>query len=323
MVLSAIGNFIYNFYCLLYHIVAIVSYAGYLLYCIIHNVSWIVLWCLQNGTAFTQMVYEDNRHLIQDTKTFLAGISNFFVTNVGNVCSAVVFVARAIWGGTIAFLLALQLSIWGAKQCLVLIGDAVWMLFTAPYQLMVLFDGLLSDGWKLLLETAQSMGKEFVAALVNVKLYVIQEIPAQSAWGLLLLALIYQYPAPMVAMLNYFKEMVSSGFCFVRAKLRRPYGLAVDYLSNAYRFAMLKRNAIDSVRQSSGQAEVEPMRRRPTPNRSAVGNCILCEDNERTVAFIPCGHLCACKACARALCHYNPVCPLCRKFIERKLEIYI
>ncbi|XP_050072296.1 uncharacterized protein LOC126560379 [Anopheles maculipalpis] len=313
MVLTAIGDFIYKFYCLLYQIVAIVSYTGYVLYYILHNITSFVLWCVQNGTTFVQLVYEDNRHTIQDVKTVLAGTSYFFVNNVGKACSAVLFLVRAICDGIGAFLSVLKLTVWGAKQSLLLIGDAGWMLFTAPYQLMVLIDRKLSEGWELLQQAAQNAFDEFIATLVNVKQYIYKEVPAQSAWGLLLLALVYKYPAPMIAMVNYFKQMLHTGFCYVRVKLRRPYGLTVDYLSKAYRFAM---------RNTGRLAELEPTRQR-TPVRATVGNCIICEDNERTVAFVPCGHLCACKACARSLCYYNPVCPLCRKFIERKLEIYI
>uniref|UniRef100_A0A182Y3B9 RING-type domain-containing protein n=1 Tax=Anopheles stephensi TaxID=30069 RepID=A0A182Y3B9_ANOST len=313
MVLAAIGDFIYNFYCLVHQLVTIVSYAGYILYYIIHNVAWIVLWCLQNVTAFTQIVYEDNRHLIQDAQAFLAGTSQFFITNIGKVASAVLFVGRAIYNGTIAFLSVLKLSVWGVKQALILTGDAVWMLFTAPYQVMVLIDAKLGDGWELLQQAARNLGDALVAALLTVKQFICQEVPAQSAWGLLLLALLYQYPKPMVVTLNYFKQMVHSGYCFVRPKLQRTYSLTVNYLWNVYR--MRNRNATGSVRR--------PDRAEEDCNRSTVGNCIICEDNERTVAFIPCGHLCVCKACARELCYYNPLCPLCRKFIERKLEVYL
>uniref|UniRef100_A0A182IVG3 Uncharacterized protein n=1 Tax=Anopheles atroparvus TaxID=41427 RepID=A0A182IVG3_ANOAO len=54
-----------------------------------------------------------------------------------------------------------------------------------------------------------------------------------------------------------------------------------------------------------------------------IGLCIICEDNERSVAFVPCGHICACKVCSIHLCYHNPVCPLCRSYIQQKLEIYL
>eukprot|EP00397_Hematodinium_sp_SG-2012_P012726 GEMP01012904.1.p1 GENE.GEMP01012904.1~~GEMP01012904.1.p1 ORF type:complete len:493 (+),score=130.30 GEMP01012904.1:177-1655(+) len=46
--------------------------------------------------------------------------------------------------------------------------------------------------------------------------------------------------------------------------------------------------------------------------------CVVCQDSERTVLFLPCSHLCTCPTCAAALLD----CPLCRAQIQDKLCVY-
>lgn len=39
--------------------------------------------------------------------------------------------------------------------------------------------------------------------------------------------------------------------------------------------------------------------------------CVVCLTNEKTIGFIPCGHICCCPDCARNLGD-KPKCPVCR-----------
>jgi len=49
-------------------------------------------------------------------------------------------------------------------------------------------------------------------------------------------------------------------------------------------------------------------------------NCIICFDNIKTTAFIPCGHLCCCFNCAD---NCNLKCPICRTENKTIQKIYL
>lgn len=46
--------------------------------------------------------------------------------------------------------------------------------------------------------------------------------------------------------------------------------------------------------------------------------CKICFDGQIAVAFLPCGHLCACAQCASAVRH----CPVCRIDIQQKVRTF-
>ena len=51
--------------------------------------------------------------------------------------------------------------------------------------------------------------------------------------------------------------------------------------------------------------------------------CIVCLDSERTHAFLPCGHRCACEKCSQALLDGAMcVCPVCRTPVDSRVRIY-
>jgi len=47
-------------------------------------------------------------------------------------------------------------------------------------------------------------------------------------------------------------------------------------------------------------------------------SCIICLENERCVALIPCGHLCLCRECSGT----QKKCPICRTPIQDLLRTY-
>ena len=49
----------------------------------------------------------------------------------------------------------------------------------------------------------------------------------------------------------------------------------------------------------------------PNPDNLESENkkCVICIDKDLSVALVPCGHMIACKSCAKKL---PPVCPICR-----------
>jgi len=51
--------------------------------------------------------------------------------------------------------------------------------------------------------------------------------------------------------------------------------------------------------------------------------CQICMDAKKCMVLIPCGHLCLCEGCSRAILDQNPrSCPICRKDVERAQRIY-
>mmetsp|Transcript_15139 Transcript_15139/g.44793 ORF Transcript_15139/g.44793 Transcript_15139/m.44793 type:complete len:121 (-) Transcript_15139:26-388(-) len=48
--------------------------------------------------------------------------------------------------------------------------------------------------------------------------------------------------------------------------------------------------------------------------------CVICQEEEKTCLLLPCRHLCLCKECSRRSELQN--CPLCRKQILQKIDVY-
>ena len=51
--------------------------------------------------------------------------------------------------------------------------------------------------------------------------------------------------------------------------------------------------------------------------------CDLCMDVPKTEAFVPCGHVFACKQCAQKLVSATGVCPVCSQEVSSTLRVYI
>jgi len=47
--------------------------------------------------------------------------------------------------------------------------------------------------------------------------------------------------------------------------------------------------------------------------------CVVCKDKDRSVAFVPCGHLCVCEVCTQAVNE----CPICHQAVQQKMKIVI
>ena len=44
--------------------------------------------------------------------------------------------------------------------------------------------------------------------------------------------------------------------------------------------------------------------------------CAICMDENKEMVFVPCGHFCTCKKCAKAIKNIHGSCPMCRSVIE-------
>jgi hypothetical protein len=56
-----------------------------------------------------------------------------------------------------------------------------------------------------------------------------------------------------------------------------------------------------------------------TKTSSASNPCVICYQDEKRLACIPCGHLTTCVPCSHSL----RTCPICRREIEAFVRIYI
>ena len=48
--------------------------------------------------------------------------------------------------------------------------------------------------------------------------------------------------------------------------------------------------------------------------------CVICQENEKNTLLLPCRHLCLCKECSRR--EELDKCPLCRKGIDQKIDVF-
>ena len=68
----------------------------------------------------------------------------------------------------------------------------------------------------------------------------------------------------------------------------------------------------------SGISEAEYQTRREQESQ-----CVVCMNNPREVAFIPCGHIVYCQACGQHIHGTQPNrCPTCRVPIQNLLRVY-
>ena len=69
----------------------------------------------------------------------------------------------------------------------------------------------------------------------------------------------------------------------------------------------------------SNKVKVEDKKEQSNNNESMV--CCVCLDKQKNVLFEPCKHICCCIECSKNL---NPnICPICRKIINEKTNVFI
>jgi len=65
-------------------------------------------------------------------------------------------------------------------------------------------------------------------------------------------------------------------------------------------------------------------------NMDNMWQCVVCEDNEKTVVYLPCNHLAVCNECDDAMAQMNAdenaegqSCPICRADIQRRVTVHL
>lgn len=63
---------------------------------------------------------------------------------------------------------------------------------------------------------------------------------------------------------------------------------------------------------------------RPGPSYHEDKSCAVCMNDTKNMALVPCGHVCLCEACCRAVMSSGSrKCPVCRIGIESTLKVYL
>ena len=56
----------------------------------------------------------------------------------------------------------------------------------------------------------------------------------------------------------------------------------------------------------------------PSTSTMREAECLICMEQERTMAFVPCGHKCCCPPCSKTQVN----CPVCRTPVQQAIKIY-
>ncbi|CAB9515900.1 IAP repeat-containing protein 3 [Seminavis robusta] len=67
----------------------------------------------------------------------------------------------------------------------------------------------------------------------------------------------------------------------------------------------------------------EPTSSRSDKTHGPFGACVICGDEARSHAFVPCGHLCACRECSPKVMRRDRRCPVCRGSCAGTVQIYL
>ena len=88
---------------------------------------------------------------------------------------------------------------------------------------------------------------------------------------------------------------------------------------------IMEEEIVPAPRAVSPQAENEIQNHGAEDVRTSnpLGLCIICGDETKSMAFIPCGHLCACSECASKVMRRSPRCPVCRCSALETIKIFL
>jgi len=71
-----------------------------------------------------------------------------------------------------------------------------------------------------------------------------------------------------------------------------------------------------------GSKKAEEDKKKANNPSMHLGNCAICFEAPQTHAFVPCGHVCACKECSSRVMAKNKKCPMCNKVSKMTMELF-
>ncbi|TNV76800.1 hypothetical protein FGO68_gene6136 [Halteria grandinella] len=82
-------------------------------------------------------------------------------------------------------------------------------------------------------------------------------------------------------------------------------------------------NIVDPVQEPVPSGELELLHMDPKDLHTR--ECVICCDRDKDTAFVPCGHLCCCQACAKQFMRQalHKYCPICRNRIKETIKVYV
>ena len=110
-------------------------------------------------------------------------------------------------------------------------------------------------------------------------------------------------------------------------EMRRLVSQRVSTAQEAKRMAQEAEQRVQEAEQRAQEAEqmaqeAEQRAQEAVALRSA-GVCVVCLNQDATVACLPCGHLCLCAGCMDEVCRRGqPCCPLCKAAIADRARIF-
>ena len=109
-------------------------------------------------------------------------------------------------------------------------------------------------------------------------------------------------------------------------EMRRLVSQRVSTTQEAKRMAQEAEQRVQEAEQRAQEAEqmaqeAEQRAQEAVALRSA-GVCVVCLDQDATVACLPCGHLCLCAGCMDEVCRRGQPCPLCKAAIADRARIF-
>ena len=96
-----------------------------------------------------------------------------------------------------------------------------------------------------------------------------------------------------------------------------------DAAANASRVAIGNQESQPAALQSvAGSQDQTPAAVGSQAGPSNVDQCVICEDEKKSVMLLPCKHMCLCRQCATTCLDKLKTCPICRRDIEDSMEVF-
>lgn len=199
------------------------------------------------------------------------------------------------------------------RTFLTILGSGVWFALTLiPIGIIYTFTLFISYIRLLFAEIFNIIinCKEFFLRFLRECYYFISEIPAESYLGLIAGAcLIY------ITLKWYFIL-----YGIFRRFSRHLYEGLIRNLSHMRSHIFRSNSNLNVTPDESSEVESE---NEGDGYFSEERFCIICQERDKCILFLPCKHVCLCSECNLVLKRYNRACPICRTVINRTMKIFV